>query len=125
MLFILCFFFLMIRPPPRSTLFRYTTHFRSVERCARMGDVLYRRRDGLRALPHVGDVRGIGLVAGVEFVEDKETRAPFARSLRFAETFTEAAQEAGLVVWPNVGHADGENGDLVMIAPPFVVTEEQ
>jgi len=98
---------------------------RLVERCARMGDVLHRRLDGLRALPHVGDVRGIGLVAGVEFVEDKETRAPFARSLRFAETFTEAAQEAGLVVWPNVGHADGENGDLVMIAPPFVVTEEQ
>jgi len=98
---------------------------RLVERCTRMGDVLHRRLAGLRALPHVGDVRGIGLLAGVEFVEDKETRAPFARALRFAETFTEAAQEAGLVVWPNVGHADGENGDLVMIAPPFVVTEEQ
>jgi len=98
---------------------------RLVERCAHMGDVLHRRLAGLRALPHVGDVRGIGLLAGVEFVEDKDTRAPFARSLHFAETFTEAAQEAGLVVWPNVGHADGENGDLVMIAPPFVVTEEQ
>jgi len=98
---------------------------RLVERCARMGDVLQHRLAELRALPHVGDVRGIGLLAGVEFVEDKETRAPFARSLRFAEAFTEAAQEAGLVVWPNVGHADGENGDLVMIAPPFVVTEEQ
>ena len=98
---------------------------RLVERCAHMGDVLHRRLAGLRALPHVGDVRGIGLLAGVEFVEDKDTRAPFARSLHFAETFTEAAQEAGLVVWPNVGHADGENRDLVMIAPPFVVTEEQ
>ena len=33
--------------------------------------------------------------------------------------------EAGLVVWPNVGHADGTNGDLAMLAPPFIVTEEQ
>src|SRR2546422_3670485 len=90
-----------------------------------MGDVLHRRLAGLRALPHVGDVRGIGLLAGGEFVEDKDTRAPFARSLHFAETFTDAAQEAGLVVWTNVGHADGENGDLLMIPPPFVVTEEQ
>ncbi len=47
------------------------------------------------------------------------------RAARFAEAFTEAAQQAGLVVWPNVGHADGTNGDLVMIAPPFVVTEPE
>jgi adenosylmethionine-8-amino-7-oxononanoate aminotransferase len=33
--------------------------------------------------------------------------------------------DAGLVVWPNVGHADGTNGDLAMLAPPFIVTEEQ
>jgi adenosylmethionine-8-amino-7-oxononanoate aminotransferase len=37
----------------------------------------------------------------------------------------ESAREAGLVVWPNVGHADGVNGDLAMLAPPFIVTEEQ
>jgi adenosylmethionine-8-amino-7-oxononanoate aminotransferase len=40
-----------------------------------------------------------------------------------AEAFTSAALDAGLVVWPNVGHADGINGDLVMLAPPFVVSE--
>ncbi len=104
---------------------RYLQQHQLIERCARMGDVLHRRLGALQELPHVGDVRGRGLLAGVEFVEDKETRAPFPRALKFAETFTESAQDAGLVVWPNVGQADGENGDLVMIAPPFIISERE
>ncbi|PIR15168.1 MAG: hypothetical protein COV48_15860, partial [Elusimicrobia bacterium CG11_big_fil_rev_8_21_14_0_20_64_6] len=47
------------------------------------------------------------------------------RSLKFAEAFVASALDAGLVVWPNTGHADGENGDLVMIAPPFIITEAE
>ena len=90
-----------------------------------MGRVLQERLEALRALPHVGDVRGRGLLAGVEFVEDEATRAPFPRGVGFAEAFTGAALDAGLVVWPNVGHADGTNGDLVMLAPPFVVSEAE
>ncbi len=104
---------------------RYLKQHELIGRCARMGEVLQRRLAALKDLPHVGDVRGRGLLAGVEFVEDKETRAPFPRALQFAEAFTQAAQDAGLVVWPNVGHADGDNGDLVMIAPPFIVTEQE
>ena len=96
-----------------------------VERCARMGRMLHERLAPLAQLPHVGDVRGRGLLAGIEFVEDKATRAPFPRAARFAESFAEAALEAGLTVWPNVGHADGTSGDLAMIAPPFIVTEEE
>jgi hypothetical protein len=78
----------------------------------------------LRALPCVGDVRGRGLLAGIEFVEDKETRAPFPRAAHFAETFADAALDAGLVVWPNVGQADGTNGDIALLAPPFVITDD-
>ena len=90
-----------------------------------MGRVLHARLATLRELPLVGDVRGRGLLAGIEFVADRATREPLPRSARFAETFTEAALEAGLVVWPNVGHADGQRGDLAMLAPPFVVTEQE
>ena len=104
---------------------RYLQEHKLIERCAVMGKVLERRLTSLRSLPHVGDVRGRGLLAGIEFVEDKETKAPFPRSLKFAETFTQAAQDAGLVVWANVGQADGTNGDLVCLAPPFVITEAQ
>jgi adenosylmethionine-8-amino-7-oxononanoate aminotransferase len=96
-----------------------------VERCAKMGDVLHRKLNALRDLPAVGDVRGLGLLAGIEFVSDKSSKTPFPRKQKFAETFVAAAQDAGLVVWPNVGHADGENGDLVMVAPPFIITEAE
>jgi adenosylmethionine-8-amino-7-oxononanoate aminotransferase len=43
--------------------------------------------------------------------------------VHFAETFAAAALDAGLVVWPNVGQANGKDGDLVMLAPPFVISE--
>ncbi|MGH7527368.1 MAG: aspartate aminotransferase family protein [Gemmatimonadales bacterium] len=104
---------------------RYLAAHALIERCARMGRVLHRRLESLREHPLVGDVRGRGLLAGIEFVADRATREPLPRSAGFAETFTAAALEAGLVVWPNVGHAGGGDGDLVMIAPPFIVTEEQ
>src|SRR5947209_11315767 len=98
---------------------------RLVERCATLGRVLQRRLAALTELPHVGDVRGRGLLAGIEFVEDKATRAPFPRAAKFVEAFTEAGHGAGLGVWPNVGHADGVNGDLVAVAPPFIITEQE
>ena len=104
---------------------RYLRERRLVERCAEMGRVLHRRLEELRALPFVGDVRGRGLLAGVELVADPATREPLPRSARLAETLTDAALEEGLVVWPNIGHADGRDGDLVMVAPPFIVTEDQ
>jgi hypothetical protein len=104
---------------------RYLREQKLVDRCARMGRILHQRLEALRALPLVGDVRGRGLLAGIEFVADPATREALPRSAAMAEAFTGAALEAGLVVWPNVGHADGINGDLAMLAPPFIVTEEQ
>jgi adenosylmethionine-8-amino-7-oxononanoate aminotransferase len=104
---------------------RYLAQHRLVERSAEMGQVLHRELATLRGLPHVGDVRGRGLLAGVEFVADTVTRGPFPRGEGFAEAFTAAALAEGLVVWPNVGQADGINGDLVMIAPPFTITESE
>jgi adenosylmethionine-8-amino-7-oxononanoate aminotransferase len=50
---------------------------------------------------------------------------PFLREQRFAERFTAAAERIGLMVWPNTGQADGVNGDLVMLAPPFVISEAE
>ncbi|HYC32294.1 MAG TPA: aspartate aminotransferase family protein [Gemmatimonadales bacterium] len=104
---------------------RYLRAHGLIERCERMGRVLHARLEGLRQLPLVGDVRGRGLLAGIEFVADQATREPLPRDAGFAEAFTGAALEAGLVVWPNVGHADGRRGDLAMLAPPFVVTEQE
>jgi adenosylmethionine-8-amino-7-oxononanoate aminotransferase len=89
-----------------------------------MGRALHERLDAIAKLPHVAAVRGRGLLAGIEFV-DPDTQKPFPRSAHVAESLTRAALDLGLVVWPNVGHADGTNGDLIMLAPPFVVSDDE
>ena len=104
---------------------RYIEKNGLVERSARMGKLLHERLATLRDLPSVGDVRGLGMLAGIELVEEKEGAKPFARSRKVAERVVEAAQGLGLVLWSNIGHADGENGDLVTVAPAFVITEAQ
>lgn len=101
----------------------YLARHRLVERSAELAPPFQQKLQRLRALPGVGDVRGRGLLGGVEFVADVATRAPFPRASRVAERFTRVAQDAGLIVWPNVGQADGVHGDLVMLAPPFTITE--
>jgi adenosylmethionine-8-amino-7-oxononanoate aminotransferase len=98
---------------------------RLVERCAALGEVLHRRLARLLDLPHVGDVRGRGLLAGIELVADKDSREPFARRDRIAERLVQNARDRGLVLWPNTGQANGEDGDLVLVAPPFVITESE
>ncbi len=79
----------------------------------------------LGELPYVGDVRGIGLLWGVEFVADQATKAPFPPAARFARRVADVAFEKGLIVYPTAGCADGVSGDLVLIAPPFIITEAQ
>lgn len=103
----------------------YLDRHNLVERCASSGVTLHEWLQAVRGLRGVGDVRGRGLLAGIEFVADVDSKRPFDRSLRFAERFTRTAQEEGLIVWPNVGHADGTNGDLAMLAPPLIITEAE
>jgi adenosylmethionine-8-amino-7-oxononanoate aminotransferase len=104
---------------------RYLKKHRLVERCAEIGLVLQERLNELREYPVVGDVRGKGLMFAIEFVQDRKTKVPFNRTEKFAERLTEAAFQNGVILWNNVGHVDGTNGDLVMVAPPFTVTEEE
>ncbi|HEY8197937.1 MAG TPA: aspartate aminotransferase family protein [Gemmatimonadales bacterium] len=104
---------------------RYLRQHGLIERSAAMGRVLHRQLEELRAFDCVGDVRGRGLLAGIEFVEDKSTRRPFPPSARFAESFAANALDVGLVVWPNAGQLADGTGDLAMLAPPFVIDEQQ
>ena len=104
---------------------RYIKKHDLIARCRTMGGRLHQALAPLRSHPLVGDIRGRGLLAGIEFVADRKTKAPYPRKLKVAERVTDAALEAGLVIWPNVGQADGTNGDLVCLAPPFVVTDAE
>jgi adenosylmethionine-8-amino-7-oxononanoate aminotransferase len=75
--------------------------------------------------PIVGDVRGIGLMVGVELVADRGTKAPSPRAQQVTEKVLAAARERGLLLYSSTGHVDGTDGDLVMFGIPFVVTDEE
>lgn len=79
----------------------------------------------LEGHPHVGEVRGLGLMVGIEVVADRDGREPFAREDLAAERVTAAARQRGLLLYSSTGCADGTNGDLLMLGPPFVITDEQ
>jgi adenosylmethionine-8-amino-7-oxononanoate aminotransferase len=98
---------------------------RLVERAAAMGERALARLQDLRAHPEVGDVRGRGLMLGVELVADARTHRPFPRAERKAETVAACAFERGLIVYPSTGCATGTEGDVVMLAPPLVVTDDE
>jgi adenosylmethionine-8-amino-7-oxononanoate aminotransferase len=104
---------------------RHLKKNRLVERVAEMEGTFFEKLNELRSFPVVGDIRGKGFMAAVEFVKNKETKEPFARSEKFAEKFTELAFRNGLILWSNVGHVDGTNGDLVMVSPPFTISAEE
>jgi len=84
--------------------------------------LLHERLDGH---PHVGEIRGRGLFAGLELVADRVTRAPFPRSQRLAERVLAAARERGLLLYSGTGMADGTQGDAVLLGPPFVITRQE
>lgn len=103
---------------------RYLKAHRLVDRAASLERELLERLAALRELEIVGDVRGRGLMAGVELVADRATKRPFSRTECVAERVAEAAFRYGLVVWTNVGHVEGE-GDIVMLGPPLTISEAE
>jgi len=73
----------------------------------------------------VGDVRGKGLMIGVEFVGDRETKEPLAETgTEFQSLLFEAGLDNGIVTYPGGGHVDGQYGDHVLITPPLTIDDE-
>lgn len=79
----------------------------------------------LGELPHVGDTRGRGLFAGVELVRDKASKTPFDPALKLHAAIKANCMSRGLMVYPMGGTIDGQYGDHILIAPPFIITASQ
>lgn len=97
-----------------------------VSRSATLGKRLHKSLiDTFQDLEFVGNIRGRGLFWGIEFVQNKKTKAPFDSKIHFGVKVQERAFELGLAVYPGMGTADGLTGDHVIVSPPLTINEEE
>jgi len=96
-----------------------------IEECARKGAYLREKASRLKNHPMVGDLRGKGLLLGLELVSSREGKKPFPREMRVAETLTAIAMSKGLLLMSGSGVSDGVAGDHLIIAPPLTITTEE
>ncbi|MEP2781933.1 MAG: aspartate aminotransferase family protein [Pseudoruegeria sp.] len=94
------------------------------QRCADMGDKLdLALHQIFDQHPHVGDIRGRGLFRALEFVEDRAQKTAFPPEKGLHKKLKTAAFNAGLICYPMGGTIDGIQGDHVLLAPPFILTD--
>jgi adenosylmethionine-8-amino-7-oxononanoate aminotransferase len=86
------------------------------------GDELRAALEPLKRFSVVGDVRGIGLLLGIEIVRDANTREPFPADAHMATRIQHDALDSGVMTYPIQGCVDGTRGDHILIAPPFTIT---
>ena len=97
-----------------------------VEKAAEQGAYLLSRLQELAdELPLIGDARGLGMLCGLEFVKNKQTKELFALSQGVGSKVIAKAFEKGLLIYPAMGGIEGVAGDSVIISPPLTITKEQ
>ncbi|MGI8554543.1 MAG: aspartate aminotransferase family protein [Dehalococcoidia bacterium] len=108
-----------------AAVLKYVEEHDLVAQAALRGEYLAECLEPLRSSAIVGDIRGKGLMRGIEFVRDQETKAPFPRALKVAERIGSAAFAEGLIIYPGSGNVDGIDGDQLLIGPPLVISEPE
>lgn len=97
-----------------------------VANAARIGDYVGDRFEEFAQYDFMGDIRGRGLMRGLEFVEDRETKAPLDNGgTEFRKSLLRVALDNGITVYPGGGAVDGVNGDHVLVTPPLTITEAE
>lgn len=96
-----------------------------IDRCGVLGDELNAKLySAFSDHPHIGDIRGRGLFRGLEFVVDKTTKTPFEPSMGIHKLVKRACFDAGLICYPMGGTIDGQQGDHLLLAPPFIMNSD-
>lgn len=96
-----------------------------VANSAQQGKYLMEKLQDLYKYPIVGDIRGKGLMIGMEFVKDQDTKLPFEAGDNLKGKITANGMAEGIILYPGGGSVDGKRGDHVLIAPPINITKEQ
>jgi len=108
-----------------SAVLDYVQKNRLIARAARMGKVLGEQLDGLRRHRIVGDVRGMGMMWGIELVKDRKSREPFPPALKVSRRLYDLCLDEGLLIYPGSGTREGQDGDHFLVAPPFTITRAE
>jgi len=103
----------------------YLREHNLVERSNDMGKYLAQRLNELKNHPTISDVRGKGLMQGIEFVKDKETKQPFDPEIHFSVMLAIECLKNGLGVQFGMGSDRGQAGDMIILGPPFIITKAQ
>lgn len=91
-----------------------------------MGDYLLNKLHQLQqTYSFIGDVRGKGLLLGVEIVADLATKYPFSQEKAVTPRLVELAQKNGLLIYPAAAGVEGVGGDAIIIAPPLSINKEE
>lgn len=96
-----------------------------VENSRKIGEIFLKKLETLYQFDIVGDVRGIGLQCGIEFVQNRVTKTPFPPEMNLSKKIGEKAINKGVVLYPGKGSVDGVSGDHILITPPLTINEEQ
>jgi adenosylmethionine-8-amino-7-oxononanoate aminotransferase len=96
-----------------------------IARAEQMGKYLGQSLQKLEDLPMVGDIRGKGMIWAIEFVKDKRTKEPFPKQKNVKMDLLTQCLLRGAFFYPGYFEDEQGRGDLLMIAPPFIITEEQ
>lgn len=104
----------------------YTVEHRLIDNAEIVGSYFKEKLVDLMAShPIIGDVRGLGLMLGVELVADRQSKRPFPVEKRASYRVGEATLERGLVSYPGQGTVDGVIGDHLLCTPPLIITKPQ
>ncbi len=97
-----------------------------VEKCEKMGDYLKEKIIEIsKKHPIMGDIRGRGLMVGIELVKNKETKETFEPSLKVAHKIQDECLKQNMIIEASAGCNRGQSGDALVISPAFVITKEE
>jgi adenosylmethionine-8-amino-7-oxononanoate aminotransferase len=103
----------------------YMESHQLLHRVTPAGETLRAKLAHLESHPNVGEIRGLGLLLGIEFVKDKSTREPFPKEQNIAERIRQVALDQNVLTYPMQGCVDGFNGDHILLAPPFILSPQE
>lgn len=104
---------------------RYLVRQNLAENSRVVGEYFQERLGELHMFKTIGDVRGRGLMLGLEIVSDKKTKKTFPAKMKISAKLQNIAMGKGLVIYACAGSVAGVEGDMILMAPPLIITRPE